>query len=57
MSNLIKNTLKKKYLKEKLPIVLIKPYDAKDNSFNNLLLGIVKNDNKNFLIDIRCKWN
>lgn len=43
ISNLTKKTLKKKHLKEKIPIVLIKPYDSINKSYDYLKLGTVEN--------------
>ena len=48
ISNLTKKALKKKHLKEKIPIVLIKPYDNIDYSYDYLKLGTVEKKNNLF---------
>jgi hypothetical protein len=40
---LTKNHLKKKYVKNKLPIVFINPFSNKNNIFDNLHIGMIEN--------------
>ena len=41
-SNLTKKDLKKKYSPKRIPIVLIKPFNIKNNSYNDIFIGIVE---------------
>ena len=43
ISSLSKNILKKKFVKENLPIVLLNPFSNENNVINNLHIGLVKN--------------
>ena len=42
ISKLSKADLKKKYSKKNIPIVLIKPFNIKNNSYNDLFIGKIE---------------